>query len=68
MQCPSPYDTCAPAWRPAPLQRKALALLGMAGPAGMLQNEMADILGVESRNFFYVVKARPTPARWPLCA
>ncbi|KAL4440566.1 hypothetical protein ABPG75_003567 [Micractinium tetrahymenae] len=37
-------------------QRKALALIGTARRRGALQNDLATTLGVENRNFFYVVK------------
>lgn len=49
-----------PCLAPAPhaLQRKTLAAVGAAGRRGALQSHLAAQLGVENRNFFYIVKAR----------
>lgn len=49
--------TAAPALRPR-LQRKTLALIGASRRRGALQSDLATSLGVENRNFFYVVKVR----------
>lgn len=38
------------------MQRKALSLIGAAGRRGALQSDLAQAVGSENRNFFYVVK------------
>jgi hypothetical protein len=40
------------------VQRRVLGIVGASGARGALQSEMASHVGIDNRNFFYVVKAR----------
>lgn len=51
------YLTCAPPCNsPDHGQRRTLGVVGASGRRGALQNDLATAMGIENRNFFYVVK------------
>ncbi|KAL4856311.1 Purple acid phosphatase 18 [Chlorella vulgaris] len=50
------YDSQLTRFNMSDTQRKALSLIGAAGRRGALQSDLAQAVGSENRNFFYVVK------------
>lgn len=55
------YDAALTRFPLSDVQRRVLAMIAAAGTRGAMQNELAATVGIDNRNFFYVIKVSAPP-------